>query len=248
MPTSSPLSEFAQNPPAYLPPPAGASVVDDRRFHLLVSADGGYASVCRLRTPDVAPVLREVRERAPHARVVWITDGSAEAELRTLGCRDQDAPLSSYVTALATDVAPPPVEGIEVRRVETYAEFLVALEVSAAGWQTTFTDDPEAVWQRHCDRPGGDWVAFLDGDPVAYAGAIAGPRGLFLTGGVTRPEARGRGAYRALVRARWDEAVRRGTPGLVVHAEEASRRVLEAIGFRRVGPVVELVLDPSTLG
>ena len=83
----------------------------------------------------------------------------------------------------------------------------------------------------------------LDGRPVAYAGAIAGPRGLFLTGGVTLLDARGRGAYRALVRARWDEAVRRGTPALVVHAEESSRRVLERIGFQRVGYVVELVSD-----
>ena len=36
---------------------------------------------------------------------------------------------------------------------------------------------------------------------------------------MTLPDARGRGAYRALVRARWDDAVRRGTPALVVHAE-----------------------------
>jgi RimJ/RimL family protein N-acetyltransferase len=37
--------------------------------------------------------------------------------------------------------------------------------------------------------------------------------------------------------------VPRGTPALVVHAEEASRRVLERIGFERVGNVVELVSD-----
>ena len=76
---------------------------------------------------------------------------------------------------------------------------------------------------------------------MAYAGAIAGRCGVFLTGGVTIPEARGRGAYRALVRARWDEAVRRGTPALVVHAEDASRRVLERIGFQHVCQIVELV-------
>jgi predicted acetyltransferase len=62
-------------------------------------------------------------------------------------------------------------------------------------------------------------------------------------GGVTLPDARGRGAYRALLRARWDEAVRRATPALVLHAEDASRRVLERIGFERAGNVVELVSD-----
>jgi GNAT superfamily N-acetyltransferase len=241
--TSSVLRSFALDPPAYLPPQPGATVLDDPSFHLTVSPDGLHATVCRLRTGRVAGVFGEVRAHAPRARVVWITDGSCEPELRALGCHDQDPPLTSYVTALATVEPPPTVAEIEVRRVETYADFLVALGVASAGWQTDMSRDAAAAWQRHLERPGGDWVAVLDGRPVAYGGAIAGPRGLFLTGGVTHPDARGRGAYRALVRARWDEAVQRGTPGLVVHAEEASRRVLERIGFERVGNVVELVAD-----
>jgi GNAT superfamily N-acetyltransferase len=242
--TSTALRAFALDPPAYLPPPRGSTVVDDRRFHLTVSADGRHATVCRLDADDVAEAFFAVRAHAPNARVVWITDGSSERELRGLGCRDQDPPITSYITALATDTPPPEVPGIEIRQIETYEEFLVALGIAAAGWQTSFDDDPEARWQRRLERAGGDWLALVDGSPVAYGGAIAGSCGLFLTGGVTRPEARGRGAYRALVRARWDEAVRRGTPGLVVHAEDASRRVLERSGFERVGAVVELVADP----
>jgi len=219
------------------------TVLDDPRFHLTVSPDGLHATVCRIRTDRIADVFHEIRAHAPHARLVWITDGSAESELRALGCRDQDPPLTSYITALATTEPPPVVAGVEIRRVETHREFLAAMAVANAGWETDASGDPEARWQRHLDRPGGDWIAVLDGRPVAYAGAIAGPRGLFLTGGVTLPGARRRGAYRALVRARWEEAVRRGTPALVVHAEEASRRVLERLGFARVGNVVELVAD-----
>jgi len=49
---------------------------------------------------------------------------------------------------------------------------------------------------------------------VAWAGAVAGPHGLYLSGGATLPEARDTGCYRALVAARWDDAVRRGTPAL----------------------------------
>jgi predicted GNAT superfamily acetyltransferase len=60
---------------------------------------------------------------------------------------------------------------------------------------------------------------------------------MVLSGGATRPEARGRGAYRALVRARWDEAVRRGHPQLVAQASKMSRPVLERVGFRPVGTV-----------
>jgi GNAT superfamily N-acetyltransferase len=237
------LEEFARDPPAYLASRPDATAFDDPRFHLTVSSDGLHATVCRLRTDRIADVFHELRARAPRARIVWITDGSCESDLRALGCRDQDPPLTSYVTALATAKAPPAIPGIEIRRVVTYADFLVAMEVANAGWEANVSGDAEATWRRHRDRAGGDWLAVLDGRPVAYAGAIAGPRGLFLTGGVTVRDARGRGAYRALVRTRWEEAVRRGTPALVVHAEEASRRVLERIGFERVGNVVELVSD-----
>ena len=113
----------------------------------------------------------------------------------------------------------------------------LGIEVFERGWGT----------QRPQARLDGEWLAYVDGEPVAWAGALACEHGLFLTGGVTLPEARGRGAYRALVRARWDDAVRRGTPGLVVHAEEPSRRVLERIGFTHVRDVVELVSGPHRL-
>ena len=56
-----------------------------------------------------------------------------------------------------------------------------------------------------------------------------------LAGGSTREEMRGRGAYRALVRARWDAAVERGTPALTVGAESMSRPILERLGFIDVG-------------
>jgi hypothetical protein len=250
---NSSLRRFAEDPPAYIPASPGATVVDEARFHLTVSADAREATACRLRLPSpVEPVFMEIAGLAPRARTEWVlgpssTPADLEAQLRALGCREQDAPLTSHITALATDHAPPLVDGVEVRRVRTFADFLVGLDVSSAGWQLDrVTADRQRArapetWKRRRARPGGEWVAFLDGQPAAYAAAIAGPHGLFLTGGVTLLEARGRGAYRALVRARWDEAVQRGTPALVVHAEEPSRRVLEAIGFERAGEIVELV-------
>jgi GNAT superfamily N-acetyltransferase len=229
LPTSSASDAFAKDPPAYLPVPADATVVDDPRFFLIVSADGAWATACRL-DGDATEIFATVNAHAPSARIVWITDGTQEPELRALGCRDQDPPLSSYITALAAETEPPAVAGVEVRRLESDEDAAVARRVSERGWGTPLrTTEPNG------------WLAYVDGAPVAYAEAITGPLGLLLSGGVTVPEARGRGAYRALVRARWDEAVRLGTPLLVVHAEEASRRVLERIGFRRVSPIVELV-------
>jgi GNAT superfamily N-acetyltransferase len=57
--------------------------------------------------------------------------------------------------------------------------------------------------------------------------------------GLTRllPQARGRGVYRALVRARWDDAVALGTPALCVHAGAMSRPILERRGFTCIGEV-----------
>ena len=51
-------------------------------------------------------------------------------------------------------------------------------------------------------------------------------------GGATLPEARGRGCYRALVRARWDEAAKLGLPGLAVQAQYGSSApILRRLGF-----------------
>jgi hypothetical protein len=61
--------------------------------------------------------------------------------------------------------------------------------------------------------------------------------GLLLYGGATAPDARGRGAYRALLRARWDEAVALGTPALITQGGSMSRPILERTGFEAVGHV-----------
>jgi predicted GNAT superfamily acetyltransferase len=63
-----------------------------------------------------------------------------------------------------------------------------------------------------------------------------------LFGGSTLPEARGRGAYRALVAARWDDAVERGTPILVTQAGPMSRPILAQLGFREVCEI-RILLD-----
>jgi len=61
--------------------------------------------------------------------------------------------------------------------------------------------------------------------------------GVALMGGAVLAEARGRGVYRALVRARWEHAAARGTPLLIVQAGEMSRPVLERLGFERHGDI-----------
>jgi GNAT superfamily N-acetyltransferase len=196
-------------------------------------------------------VLAEVRALVPTAQTSWMTEREELASaLRAAGARSPEPPLEPSFTALATDSEPPAVDGIEIRRVETFEDFLVGLEIELAS--STWTEDASArrraeaeeIYARRRSRPGGEWLACLDGLPVAWGSAIAGPRGLYLAGGATLPEARGRGAYRALIRARWDDAVRRRTPGLVVGAQETSRPILERCGFVRVATMYELETDP----
>jgi GNAT superfamily N-acetyltransferase len=127
---------------------------------------------------------------------------------------------------------------------------------SRASWPwkvAGFTDeqlaDVRATLAEHWDRRqtagyAATYLAFVDGEPVACGDVMFLPFGGFLSGATTMPEARGRGAFRALVRARWDEAVRRGTPALLVGAGKMSRPILERLGFTPVAEV-RLLVDRS---
>jgi GNAT superfamily N-acetyltransferase len=85
----------------------------------------------------------------------------------------------------------------------------------------------------------------IDGEVVSFAVAQFGRTAVYLAGGATRPDRRGRGAYRALVRARWDAAVEQGIPALTVGAGAMSRPILERLGFSIVGWTDRLVDEVS---
>ncbi len=74
------------------------------------------------------------------------------------------------------------------------------------------------------------YLAYLDGEPVA----TFAQHGVVMNGGSTLPHARGRGIYRALVAARWDDAVARGTPYLTTVARPMSAPILERMGLVEV--------------
>ncbi len=226
--------------------------MDDERFHATCSGDGRWVSVCRLRfAPEAAAgVLAEIRALQPGAATSWQTpDAALAAALRAAGCRTPEPPLQPVFTALATDRQPPPVEGIDVRPIRRFEDHLVGIEIELAS--SAFTEDGAArrrteaaeSYARRRARPGGQWLAYVDGRAAAWAGAVGGPRGLYLSGGATLPELRGRGCYRALVRARWDHAVAVGTPALAVGAQETSRPILERCSFEFICTMYELETD-----
>ena len=85
-------------------------------------------------------------------------------------------------------------------------------------------------------------AVWLDGEIVCAGISAPTEHGLLLYGGATVKRARGRGAYKALNRARWDDAVARGTPALITQGGSMSRPILEQLGFERVGEV-HMLLD-----
>jgi hypothetical protein len=130
-----------------------------------------------------------------------------------------------------SDPPPPAPPDIEVRRVTTDDEYFEAERIAAIAFgmkgppkRRVYEPDPSNTI----------YLAYLDGVPVARGSAAFGERGATLFGGSTLPEARGRGAYRALVAARWQDAVARGTPALVTQASPMSRPILAGLGFREV--------------
>ena len=102
-------------------------------------------------------------------------------------------------------------------------------------------DEQRHIWERIRKTDWCTFLAYVDGRPVGRASCAstsAGPLEL-LNAGVL-PAYRGRGIYRALLRARWDEAVRRQTPILVTQGGSLSRPILERTGFRTIGAIQRL--------
>jgi GNAT superfamily N-acetyltransferase len=249
---SAELGEFARSPGAYLDA-SGAEVVDNERYFAAIVAGGKYINVFRPRfAPEgAAEVLAEVRSLAPSAIGSWQTDSIELADaLVAAGARLPAPPLEWEFTALATATAPPAVAGFETRRVESFDDYLIGLEIALSAEQYTEAArahrraEAKETYERRKNGPSMEWLASIDGEPVAHARAFPGPRGLLLDGGATLPSARGRGAYRALIAARWDEAVARGTPALVVQAGDMSRPILERCGFEVVCTMYEVEHDP----
>ena len=135
------------------------------------------------------------------------------------------------LTGMTCSSRRPRSPAIEVRRIETAAEYEATIEIDWEVWQLS---EEERAARRAARSTAGSrstargvvhhYAAFVDGERVGFGRAIDMVGGVGLFGGAVLPEARGRGAYRALVRARWEHAVERGTPLLVVQAGAHVRR------------------------
>ncbi len=212
----------------------------------------------RIEQDDIDSFIAEVRSLVPpeNEPTWWIGPSTRPADLfDQLQARGFREPHDHVVTthALALDKEPP--EGpsdVQVTEVETFEQFRAGREIA---WDAF--DRREELRERNRARLEQDYeeavrfgipVDFLatsEGRPAGTATAIPTDLGVFLVGGATASWARGRGIYRALVRARWDYADARHTPLLVTQANAStSYPILLRLGFEEVCTIRRLE-DPG---
>ncbi|HEY6962419.1 MAG TPA: hypothetical protein VI408_11065 [Gaiellaceae bacterium] len=237
------LREFAQIPDRYTWISADVDRYIGDRYGVIQGTVWAGVFGVRAGADEVEDVLAEVRARIPPEKETawWIDPGAEPTDLHErLVALGLEVPETGHTLhALACTSEPPPArEGIEVTRVETFEEFLTASEVM---WDAFGTAPELRVATREefdAQQAAGVPVTFLarvDGRPAGVGRSIYSDRGVFLIAGSVAEWARGRGVYRALVRARWDDAAARGTPALVTEAmPDTSYPILKRIGFEDV--------------
>jgi GNAT superfamily N-acetyltransferase len=145
--------------------------------------------------------------------------------------------LEPVWAAMILTSPPPAVDAIDVRKVASLDELHEGLDVIATtgGFSDAEREAAHAIAAKTWPSPHRtSFVAYVDGVPVGSGGCGYAGTCTYLSGSGVLAEFRGRGVYRALVRARWDDAVARGQPALVIQAGRMSKPILERLGFETV--------------
>jgi GNAT superfamily N-acetyltransferase len=249
------LPRLAEEPDHHLNHvPAASRRHVDPRFTILFSPSNTQSVTSHVRTTadDLDATIAEVRRLVREARFVrniWTVGPSCRPEglaarLLERGFAPATRPPFEPVLTAMTLTRPPAhaavSPGIEVRPVRDVHEFREAIRIAMAAFNEAPEDAAgwyEAVPSLWADQDGVDrytHIAFLDGKPVGFGFAAAAGNGVLLGGSGVLEEARGRGVYRALIAARWQQAARLGHEGLIIHAGSMSKPVIERCGFETV--------------
>ena len=246
------LRELAEYPNAFGPlGPDDVRIETDHYTLWMGPGDAPGWNVVQRQRFDAAAVDEILREVHAHLRrrgrtaCTWEIGSRAEPAnlVQLLEARGLVPDAEPYATAmvLRSEPAPPP-PGVVARRVETFEEYAAAAAVQHAAFGSRDSPPPEELRKRWERSPNPTFAAWLDGRIVAAGTGAPTPQGVILYGGATHPDARGQGAYRALVHARWLDAVQRGTPVLVTQAGHMSQPILAGLGFEEVGGI-HILLD-----
>ena len=246
------LREVAEYPNSFGPLAPGDERIDTGRYTLCIGTGKKWNTVQRQRFPldEVDEVIGEVRatlrERG-RTQTQWEVGSSAEPGLvEALLERGIERDKEPYAVALVLTSEPPAIASMfSARRIEDFDEYVAANAVQWEAFEMPEEDIAEAremLPHRYEVTPNVMHAVWLDGEIVCAGTSAPTDHGFLLYGGATAKRARGRGAYRALNRARWDDAAARGTPALITQGGSMSRPILENLGFERVGEV-HMLLD-----
>jgi GNAT superfamily N-acetyltransferase len=181
---------------------------------------------------EVEPLIARMRELEGHVEWKYYSHDGPELRERLLAAGLEPEEEETVVVAEAASIPAPPAE-VELRlATEEFDELAARVFGSRFG----LPDKAVAV------------VAIADGQPVS-GGRVDFEddvefAGLF--GGVTLPEYRGRGLYRATVARRAELARERGYRWLYSDALPTSRPILERLGFVRLTTTTPFVIPAAT--
>jgi GNAT superfamily N-acetyltransferase len=256
---SGPVRRFAEEPDQFLPDQA-LPLRRVRAPSFVLTLWPTQSSISEIRSTDeeldetIEQARRLVTENG-HTRATWTVGPSCRpvglaARLGARGFVPSMPPLEPSLTAMALVTSPPaPPDGVEGKLVTTFEEYVVAFRIAHAAFGVS--EDVAAkqlatlpdMWTRYDGVNRFAQLAFIDGEPIGSSFTLAGTIGLVLNGSSVLPEARGRGAYRALVAGRWARAVELDKPALVVQAGSMSAPILQRCGFQPICKL-DLLDDP----
>ncbi len=195
----------------------------------------GWSAV--LRPPadgDVEPLVARMREIPGHVEWKYYSHDGPELRERLLAAGLEPEDEETVLVADAASI-PPPSHDVELRLATR--EFVeLAERVFGRSHGSGLPDKSLAVVAVVDGRPvSGGRVDFEDG--VEFAG---------LFGGITLPEYRGRGLYRAVVARRAELARERGYRWLYSDSLPTSRPILERLGFVAITTTTPFVLPAQS--
>jgi len=251
------VRRLALHPFRELPTAPGSERIERDGFLLVLTP---YPSAQVVEPMSVSPetVLASVeaaraiaRERGKSLLAWWVDPDRRDLEepLEAAGLAHQDTPGFEAVENAMVLLEPPTGQlapgRVIVKGTDTYEEYAAAEEVAMEAFDFPDAMRAESVaelpksWERYTtpSNPGRQFIALIDGRVVGTAFAALGEAGVNLFGGAVLERARGLGVYKALIGARWEAAVARGTPALTVQAGQMSKPILVKLGFQDVGQV-----------
>ena len=183
----------------------------------LFVGDGWAGVLWRPDDGNVEPIVARMRELSGHVEWKYYSHDGPELRERLVAAGLEPEDEETVVVAEAESIPPPP-DDVDLRLV---TEEFVDLAAEVFGDRFDLPERAVAV------------VAVVDGQAVS-GGRVDLEEGVEfagLFGGITLPEFRGRGLYRATVAKRAELARERGYRWLYSDALPTSRPILERVGF-----------------